>query len=448
MVVTKKILNAEMLKLAVPLLFSNLATVLIGVTDTFFAGKLGTVALGAAGIGVMWYFTLYLLPKGIVGSVIAFVSQAYGANDTPRVGRWLGNFLVLGLALLPLVFLFIPALTLLIAASGAEQAVQTLALEYVKVRVLEMPFALLSTIMIGFLVGIGDSRTPMLVNWGVVLGNIFLNWVFVFGNLGAPKLGIVGTALGSVISVGIGALIFSYIVWTRHAKQYQLRLQIPSRAEWLEMLRIGTPMGALEMLEVSAFTVFLALTARISTEALAASQVGNQISSLAFMPGFALGSATASLVGRYIGAKNLETANQATFAGVRLGMIWMGVIGIFFWVLAEPLARIFSSEENVIMLTASLLRLMAFYQLFDAANIVFRSALLGTGDTQFAAIVTLLSAWTIMVGGGYLIVTNGGGLIEIWFAPFIYLALLSMIYYLRWQAGHWRNSSLGTTVHQ
>jgi multidrug resistance protein, MATE family len=443
-----KNLNAEMLKLAVPLLFSNLATVLIGVTDTFFAGKLGTVALGAAGIGVMWYFTLYLLPKGMVSSVIAFVSQAYGANDTPRVGRWLGNFLILGLALLPLVFLFIPALTFLIAASGAEQAVQTLALEYVKVRVFEMPFALLSTIMIGFLVGIGDSRTPMLVNWGVVLSNIFLNWVFVFGNLGAPALGLVGTALGSVISVALGSIIFSYLVWTRHAKKFQVRLQIPSKTEWLEMLRIGTPMGALEMLEVSAFTVFMALTARISTEALAASQIGNQISSLAFMPGFALGSATASLVGRYIGAKNLETANQATFAGVRLGMIWMGVIGIFFWILAEPLARLFSSEEKVILLTTSLLRLMAFYQLFDAANIVFRSALLGTGDTQFAAIVTLLSAWTIMVGGGYLIVTNGGGLIELWFAPFIYLALLSMIYYLRWQAGHWRNSSIGTTVHQ
>ena len=448
MVVPKKILNAEMIKLALPLLFSNLAIVLIGVTDTFFAGKLGTVALGAAGIGVMWYFTLYLLPKGIVGSIIAFVSQAYGANDTARVGRWLGNFLALGLALLPLGFLFVPALTILIGASGAEQAVQTLALEYVKVRVFEVPFALLSVILTGFLVGINDSKTPMLINWGVVLGNIFLNWVFVFGNLGAPALGIVGSALGSVISVAIGAVIFSLVVWRHHAKKYQLRIVKPSKSEWLEMLRVGAPMGALEMLEVSAFTVFMALTARISTEALAASQVGNQISSLAFMPGFALGSATASLVGRYIGARNLETANQATFAGVRLGMIWMGVIGIFFWVLAEPLARLFSSDEKVILLTASLLRLMAFYQLFDAANIVFRSALLGTGDTQFAALVTLLCAWTIMVGGGYLIVTNGGGLIEIWFAPFVYLALLSVVYWLRWQAGHWRTSSIGAVAQQ
>ncbi len=443
MVVSAKNLNSEMLKLALPLLFSNLATVLIGVTDTFFAGQLGTITLGAAGIGVMWYFTLYLLPKGMVASIIAFVSQAYGANDHPRVGRWLSNFLMLGLALLPLGILFVPLLTILIGSSGAEPAVQTLALEYVKVRVFEMPFALLSTILIGFLVGIGDSRTPMLVNWGVVLGHVFLNWVLMFGMFGAPKLGLVGTALGSVISVGIGAVIFSLIVWFRHAKKYFVRLQFPRRTEWLEMLRIGTPMGALEMLEVSAFTVFLALTARISTEALAASQVGNQISSLAFMPGFALGSATASLVGRYIGAKNLKTANQATFAGVRLGMIWMGVIGLFFLVLAEPLARVFSSDEKVILLTASLLRLMAFYQLFDAANIVFRSALLGTGDTQFAALITLFSAWAIMVGGAYLIVTNGGGIVEIWLAPFAYLAILSVVYWMRWQAGHWRTSSIG-----
>lgn len=443
MSVPAKTLNAQMLKLALPLLFSNLGTVLIGVTDTYFAGQLGTIALGAVGLGVLWYFTLYLLPRGMVGSIVPFVSQAYGAHDLPRVGRWLGNFLCLGLVLLPLGLVYIPLLDALIGASGAVPAVQNLATQYAHVRLLELPFALLSTILIGFLIGINDSRTPMLVNWGVVLSNIFLNWVFVYGNLGAPKLGLVGTAVGSVISVAIGALVLSVFVFMQHRKTYGLRLTLPKKAEWLEMLRVGAPMGALELLEVSAFTAFMALTARISTEALAASQIGNQISSLAFMPGFALGSATASLVGRYIGAKDLDTANRATFSGVRLGMIWMGVIGVFFWILAEPLARIFSSEESVVMLTAALLRLMAFYQLFDAANIVFRSALLGTGDTRFAALVTLFSAWTIMVGGGYLIVQSGGGLIEVWLAPFAYLALLSIVYWLRWQAGHWRTSSIG-----
>lgn len=436
-------LQTQMLRLAVPLLVSNLAGVLLGVTDTFFAGKLGTTALAAAGLGIMWYFTLFLLLRGMANSILPFVSQAFGANNTKRVGRWLGNFLVLIAAISPLALVFSPLLAFLISASGATPEVQTLALQLAQVRLLEIPFALLSTVLIGFLVGIGDSRTPMLVNWGVVLGNVFLNWVFVYGMLGAPKLGLVGTAVGSVLSIVIGACILAAVVWQRHVKTYELRFALPTRAEWLEMLRVGAPMGALEMLEVGAFTAFMALIARISTEALAASQVGNQISALAFMPGFALGSATASLVGRYIGAKNLETANQAMFAGVRLGMVWMGAIGVFFWVFAEPIARVFSSEQSVVALTASLLRLMAFYQLFDAVNIVIRSALVGTGDTRFAALVTLVFAWLVMVGGGYIIISSGGGLIAAWLAPFAYLALLSVIYWFRWQAGHWRTSSLG-----
>ncbi len=435
-------LNAEMLKIALPLLVSNLAGVLLGVTDTFFAGQLGTVALGAVGLGVMWYFTLFLLLRGTVGSAVPFISQAYGAKDNARVGRWLNNYLVLVVALLPALILFLPLLTWLIGISGAKPEVQTLALEYAKVRIFEVPFALLSTVLISFFIGIGNSRIPMLVNWGVVLGNVLLNWIFVYGQFGAPKLGLVGTAVGTIISVAIGASILSVLAW-QQTKIYPVRFAIPKRNEWLEMLRVGLPMGFLEMLEVSAFTAFIALTARISTEALAASQIGNQISSLAFMPGFALGSATASLVGRYIGAKDLETANTATFTGVRLGMIWMGAIGIAFWILATPLAKIFSSEPAVIQLTTDLLRLMAFYQLFDAVNIVFRSALLGTGDTQFPAIITLIFAWTIMVLGGYIILQNGGGLLALWGAPFAYLTLLAIIYWQRWNTGHWKTSTLG-----
>jgi multidrug resistance protein, MATE family len=86
---------------------------------------------------------------------------------------------------------------------------------------------------------------------------------------------------------------------------------------------------------------------------------------------------------------------------------------------------------------------MAFYQLFDAVNIVFRSALLGTGDTRFPALLTLFCAWTIMVGGGYLIVQNGGRLLEVWLAPFAYLTLLAIVYWQRWRFGHWKTLRLG-----
>jgi multidrug resistance protein, MATE family len=434
-----------MLRLATPLLLSNLAQVLLGVTDTLFAGQLGTVALAAAGIGSMFYFTLLLLPRGVVFSIVPFVSQAFGAKDDARVGRWFGNYLMLALLLSPIALLYLPVLGVLIGASGAESAVQAQALSYGQVRLLEIPFALLQTALIGFLIGTGDSKTPMLINWIAVILNVFLNWVFVFGNLGAPRLELLGAAVGSVLSVAIGSLIGLAIVYRKHAKGYGVRLIMPKRSEFMEQLRVGAPLGLMEMLEVSAFAAFIALTGRISTDALASSQIGNQVSSVAFMPGFALGNATASLVGRYLGAKDADTANRAAYTGVGLGIVWMMVMGALFWIFAEPLSRVFSSDPNVIGLTTALLRLMAFYQLFDAVNIVFRSALLGTGDTRFAALITLLTAWTVMVAGGYVIVSNGGGLIAAWLAPFAYLTLLAVVYWFRWRAGHWRTSNLGSS---
>ena len=436
-------LTLELLRLAAPLLLTNLSGVLIGATDTLFMGQISTSAVAAVGLGSVMFWTLFLLPRGSVNAVVPFTAQAFGAGDTAGLKRWLACFVMLALICAPLALLYAPLVPQLLLWSGADGTVQTQAVSYIHIRLLEMPFGLLSTVLLGYLIGKGDSRTPMFITWFVVLCNILLNWVFVFGNLGAPRLEIVGSALGSAISVTLGAVIAGVIVFRFHVPGF--KLVWPVRGEWLSMLKIGAPLGIMECVEVSAFTAFLALIGRIGTDALAASQIGNQISGFAFMPGFALGTATASLVGRFIGARSLEMAKRTGYIGVYLGMAWMGAIGTVFWVLAEPLAGAFSHDPAVVALAASLLRLMCFYQLFDAINIVFRSALAGAGDTRFTAIVTVLLAWTIMVGGAALLITRFKlGLLEAWLAPFVYLTLLAGIYWMRWRSGAWQNLRLGT----
>jgi multidrug resistance protein, MATE family len=104
---------------------------------------------------------------------------------------------------------------------------------------------------------------------------------------------------------------------------------------------------------------------------------------------------------------------------------------------------LFIRDETVIALGSSVLKLMAFYQVFDAANIVFRAALNGAGDTQFTAITTLLASWTLMLGGGWLLAfVFKWGLLGAWGGPFIYLTLLSFVYGLRWRSGIWTTKAL------
>jgi MATE family multidrug resistance protein len=443
--VETRALSAELLRLAYPLLLSNVGGVLLGATDTFFMGSIGTSAVAAVGLGSLLFLTMYILPKGAVNAVIVFVSQAFGAKNHAQVQRWLVVFLWAALLLSPIALFYAPLTNLFLTWSGAARDVQQQAAAYVHVRLFEIPFGLLSTVLLGYLVGKGDTRTPMLVTLGVVLANVVFNWVFVFGNLGAPRLEVVGSAVGSALSVVAGAIAAGVVVFVRHARG--VRFTVPKKHELLEVLRVGGPLGVMDCVEVSAFTAFLAVTGRISTNALAASQIGNQISALAFMPGFALGTATASLVGRFIGARLLPVATRVGYLGMWLCMAWMGIVGVLFWVLSVPLATLFTRDAAVIELTSSLLKLMAFYQLFDAVNIVFRSALAGAGDTRFTALATAILAWTVMVGGAVLLVSYFKlGLLEAWLAPFVYLTMLAGLYLWRWRSGRWHTAMQPSTA--
>lgn len=436
----------EMVKLAAPIVGLNLAYALLGTTDTLFMGRIGKESVAAVGLGSLVYFTAFLLLRGMVNSIVPFASQAFGAGDLRACGRFLRDHLWLALflsAVAPVYFLIFDPI---IRATGASEGVYRAALEFARIRTFEIPFALASTAFLGFLVSQGDSRTPMLITWGMVILNISLNIVLVFGYLGFPALGLRGSAIGTVTSIALGSVVAALIVLSRaNRRKYAITFALPRVAELRRLLRVGLPLGLLEFIEVAAFTAFLAITitARLGTNELTASQIANQVSSLAFMPGFGLSTAASSLVGRFIGARELELARRTGYAGSWLCMAWMGLVGIGFWVLSEPLMRAFTADSDVIALGSSLLRLMAFYQLFDAANIVFRGSLIGAGDTRFTALVTLVLAWTVMVGGGYALAFEFHlGLIGAWIGPFVYLMIMALIYWQRWRSGVWMNNVL------
>ena len=432
-------LTLEILKLAMPIVGMNLAFALHGFVDTLFMGRISTDAVASVGLGGLVFFTLLLLIRGTVNGIVPFASQAFGAKDFKALARALQHFLWLALILclaIPVFWLAFPAVFTL---AGATPAVTAGALEFANIRLWEIPFNLLTTVLTGFLTSLGDSRRPMLLMWTQVLLNILFNWLLALGNLGFPALGLRGSAIATVLATVVGALLTVLVVFSRR-KELGLKLEwdLPKPSELLKILRISAPLGVMEFIEVGAFTAFLALTGRLGTAELAATQVANQISALAFMPGFGFSVAASSLVGRFIGARDIPTATRAGYHAVWLCVAWMGVIGVGFWVFAEPMMRLFISDQNVIALGSSVLKLMAFYQVFDAANIVFRAALNGAGDTQFTAVTTLLASWSLMLGGGWLLAfVFKLGLLGAWGGPFIYLTLLAFVYGLRWRSGVW-----------
>lgn len=441
---SKHFLTLELLKLAAPIVAVNIAYALLGVIDTLFMGHLGSGAVAAVGLGGVTYYAMYLLLRGTANAVTIFVSRSFGAGDLPACGAWLVRFLWLAV----LLFVFVPVLYFGFAPilNVFNPAPEVLAgsLVFAQIRTLEIPFALVSAVLLGFRLGVGDSRTPMFITWGTVLVNIALNYVLVFGAFGLPAMGIRGAAFGTAISIVLQTIVVIVIVLApKERKKYALHFEFPTLEQFKNMLKIGLPLGLTEFVEVGAFAAFSGVIARLGTLELAASQIANQIASLAFMPGFALGIGTGSLVGRYLGANTPDLARAVGYTGVRVGMVWMGVVGVIFFVFPHLLVSGFNPEPKVLALATNLLRFMAFYQVFDAAGIIFRGALSGASDTRFPMIVTMIGAWVVMVGGAALLALGfGWGLLGAWGGAFVYVCAMGIIFWLRWQAGHWENLHL------
>lgn len=433
-------LTWQLATLAAPIIFSNLSQTLLGVVDTIFMGRVGTSALAAVGLGGMIFLTFELILRGTVWGTLVFVSRAYGAGDKAEAGRHLKGFVALALVISPAVLLLPAVFRLVLAVIRPAPEVARQALLYMNVRLLEIPLWLIYTALAGFCTGIGRTRLPMAFAWISIPVNIVANWILIFGKFGAPRLGVAGAAWGTDLAVAVQVAVAAAVIWRKFRDEYRLPgWRWPALVEMVRMARVGLPIGLQDFLEVGAFSVFYGLLARLGTAELAASQIANQITAVAFMPGFALGAATGSLVGRHLGAGQPATAEACGYRGAGLGVGLMGLMGLGFLLFPRALAGVFTRDPAVLGLAEPLLRVMALYQVFDALNIVFRGALNGAGDTRFTLFITVVGTWVLFIPGTWLAAfVLRGGLLGAWAGAIAYLVLAGVSFSLRFRGGGWK----------
>lgn len=440
-------LGMQLAKLAAPIVFSNLAYTLLGVLDTLFLGRVSTTAVGSIGIASTLFLAFSLLFRGTIQGAMPYVARMFGSNKREAAGKYLQHFAVLSLMVCPII-IFLPwAVRGYFWVLKPPAEVAAYASTYINIRFLELPFSLLNSAIGSFLIGIGNSRTPMWMAWLSVGVNSVANYILIFGKLGLPAMGIAGAAWGTVIAVA-AQLVFGIAVVVRHYwLEYDLgSWSLPTKEEIFSMLRVGLPLGITDAVELAAFSVFFTLISRLGTVELAASQIANQITAIAFMPGFAFGQATGSLVGRYLGSKDPEVAQKVGYYGAAMGMTMMGLVGVGFWLFSSSLGRMFTTDLEVLQMTALLLKVMAFYQVFDAANIVFRGALNGAGDTRFTMVAAVSSAILLFIPTVYLLTfTFGLGLVGAWLGCMAYLMSLAGLCFMRFRRGQWKYIRLGVS---
>jgi MATE family multidrug resistance protein len=361
-------------------------------------------------------------------------SQALGAGQDHEIQPIVGAGIYLALALSAAsLAIGVPIVTSLpgLAASAESGA---LASEYMMLRLLGAPLLLTAAALREARYGVGDTRSPMRAALISNLLHIPLNYALIF----TLDLGVSGAAISSVISQAID---LGMLVAAQSEQGFGLRKATPRHAR--ELWKLGVPVGAEFFLGVSAFSVLVVLIARMSEADLAAHQVVLQVVHLAFMPALAIGEAASVLTGQAVGADRDDLVVRIGRRAIGLGAVYMTLCAVSFLLGSELIMKNFSVDPTVQQIGIRLLFVAAGFQLFDAANIVTRGVLRGTGDVRFPAIAAIASAWLFLPPFTYLLGFKLGlGAVGGWLALTLEVLAIGGVLLWRLEKRHWLAAAL------
>ncbi|MFZ1946455.1 MAG: MATE family efflux transporter [bacterium] len=432
---------AEVWYLAYPAVLTMLSQTLMSFVDAVMVGRLGAAQLAGAGLAGTLVWGLFSFFNGLVNGVNTFVAQDFGAKRYENIGKmtWQGIYLAVFSGVVLAAMSIYSAGFFRLLGPGPE--VQAVGVPFLRVRLLGGGFMVSWMCFSSFLRGLGDTRTPLKVAVTANIINLFLNWCLIFGKLGFPRLGPTGSALATLIATGFGAGMFLAVFLSkRNAERYATRSAWRLDLGALRRLaRVSLPMGVQWTLDMFSFIVFSALIGRISTIGLAASESALRLMSLSFMPVFGVSIASTTLVGQYIGSREINCAVRSGNTALKMGLAYSTFIGLVFMIFPGQLVSLINSDPEVIRTGAQILRLAAIFQFFDGVGIVSSGSLRGAGDTMWTMTVMVSYAWLIFVPlayvGGFLL---HGGAVGAWAGATVYIIGLGITFYLRFRSGRWQ----------
>ena len=423
----------DTVRLALPVVTVQVGLMLMGVVDTIMVGRVGAAALAAVAIGNMYFFVLTIFGIGVLLALDPVVSQAVGAGDEPAIARAVQRGLVIALAVSAVVSLALlgagPVLRL--ARQPAEVVPDATAYAYASIPG-TLPF--FAFVVCRQTLQALRRMRPIVVT--IVLANVvnvLFNWVLIFGNLGAPALGAVGSGWASTLARWVGAVALVAAAWpTLRPLLRPLRPEALAVRPLLRMVRLGLPVGVQQMLEAAAFGVVALLMGTIGTVEVAAHQVAINLASLTFMVPLAVGAAAAVTVGRAVGAGDMHAARRAAVAALVVGTGFMCASASAFLLVPGLFARLYTTDAAVLALAASLIPIAGVFQIADGLQAVAAGVLRGAADTRLPLVLNLVGFWMLgMPVSVYLAFRAGYGPQGLWWGLVVGLAAVAVLLLVR-----------------
>ena len=264
--------------------------------------------------------------------------------------------------------------------------------------------------------------------------------MLIFGNFGAPELGIAGAAISTIIAYSFNIVCYWYLIKTPHAKLNIIpKINID---DLKKMWSIGWSAAVDRVVSSASFLIFVSIIAAYGSAGLAGYQVGLRIEGIAFMPGFGFAIAAMALVGQNIGAKKLEDAYKFGVISGRVAYMFMGFIGIILILIPEYLASFFTTDENTILVVSQYLILVGLAQVPLAIVFVYSSALRVAGATKTTLMINITSLWFLRVVPSYIVYEMGYGLIAIFIIMNIETLIKGIVYWWVYQKRSWLTTKI------
>jgi multidrug resistance protein, MATE family len=397
------------LTLGLPLIGSHVAQFALHVTDTVMLGWYGVLDLAAAALGVTVFFAFFTLGAGFGHAVMPMAAAADARGDpaevrrATRMGLWLS--LAYALAVLP-VFLFS---TPILNALGQDPQVAPLAGTYLAIVGLGLGPALMVMTLKSFLAALGRTQVVLWVTVGAVFVNIGFNWVFIFGNLGAPEMGAAGAAVASVlVQVLTVAVMLAYATLLPAFRKYALltRFWRPDPVALRRVFTLGLPIGLAMLAETALFAASAVMMGWLGPNPLAAHAIALEITAMFFMVHMGLSNAATVLVGQARGRGDRAGLRAAARTSVALSMGFALTTAAIYLIFGEWMVGLFLSPDNperavIVPLGLSLLWVAALFQLADGGQAMAMGLLRGIEDTRMPMVIAVVSYWLVGIPMSY-----------------------------------------------
>ncbi len=413
----------SLVRLSIPIIFANLLQTAYNLTDTFWVGRLGHIAVAAVSLTFPIIFFIVSLGGGLTMAGSILISQYKGREDQNALKHITSQtfmiILIISTILAVLGFFLTPTL---IGLMNPEHTVFTEAVTYMKISFTGLVFIFMYMVFQSLMRGVGEVKIPMYIVLSTVLLNFVLDPLFILGYGPVPPMGVGGAAVSTVITQTLAAIVGIFLIIKG---EHQVKLDLKDlNPDWQLIKRIfslGIPVSIEQSARSLGITLMTYMVARFGTVTLAAYGIGSRILSFIIIPALGLSAATSAMIGQNVGAEKFERVRHITKTSAKIGFYSLTFFGVLFFVLSRQLVGIFIPGDIITIEKSSLfLKIMALSFGFIGLQMAYFGLFRGTGKTKISMIMSIISLWILRLPAAYIFAfLLGLGELGIWIAfPF------------------------------